>query len=98
VQLDKYVSPGSLYKVSPLLPGTQVVLLGAVPNFPTEPVAWTRVRADGGRSFYTSLGHVGDFAQEPFCRLLFNGINWACGIDGTPPSAEWTATMPSVER
>lgn len=96
VKLDKYVSPGSLYKVSPLLPGTQVVLSGTVPDYPSEPVAWTRVRADGGRSFYTSLGHVGDFAQEAFCRSLFNGINWACGVNGTPPAAEWTATMPNA--
>lgn len=96
IRADNYVSPGSLYKVSPLLPGTQVVLMGTVPDFPSEPVAWTRVRADGGRSFYTSLGHVGDFAQAAFCRCLFNGINWACNVTGTLPSAEWTPTMPEV--
>ena len=96
VALQQYVSPGSLYKVSPLLPGTQPLLLGTVPGFTSEPVAWTRVRADGGRSFYTSLGHVGDFSQSAFCQLLFNGINWACNINGTPPANDWTATMPEL--
>jgi nicotinamidase-related amidase/type 1 glutamine amidotransferase len=96
ISLQQYVSPGSLYKVSPLLPGTQPLLVGSVPGFPSEPVAWTRVRADGGRSFYTSLGHVGDFDQPAFCRLLFNGINWACNLNGTPPAKEWTATMPEL--
>lgn len=96
VELKEYTSPGSLYKASPLLPGTQPLLVGKVSDFPSEPVAWTRVRADGGRSFYTSLGHVGDFSQPAFCRLLFNGINWACGITGTPPAKEWTTTMPEL--
>ena len=96
ISLGQYVSPGSLYKVSPLLPGTQPLLVGTVPGFPSEPVAWTRVRADGGRSFYTSLGHVGDFSQPAFGQLLFNGINWACNVTGTPPSHEWTATMPEL--
>jgi nicotinamidase-related amidase/type 1 glutamine amidotransferase len=96
VALNEYVSPGSLYKVSPLLPGTQPLLIGTVPGFPSEPVAWTRVRADGGRSFYTSLGHVGDFSQPAFCQLLFNGINWACNVNGTPPDHEWTTTMPEL--
>lgn len=98
VELNSYVSPGSLYKVSPLLPGTQPLLLGTVPGFASEPVAWTRVRADGGRSFYTSLGHVGDFSQPAFCRLLFNGINWACNLTGTPPAKAWTATMPGLAQ
>ncbi|HET6882159.1 MAG TPA: ThuA domain-containing protein [Pirellulales bacterium] len=96
IALKQYVSPGSLYKVSPLLPGTQPLLMGTVPGFPSEPVAWTRVRADGGRSFYTSLGHVGDFSQPAFCQILFKGINWACNLTGTPPAHEWTTTMPEL--
>ena len=96
VEFGQYVSPGSLYKVSPLLAGTQPLLIGTALGFPGEPVAWTRVRADGGRSFYTSLGHTGDFSQAAFCQLLFNGINWACNVDGTPPPNQWTATMPDL--
>ncbi|HEX7380156.1 MAG TPA: ThuA domain-containing protein [Pirellulales bacterium] len=96
VALNEYVSPCSLYKAGPLLPGTQPLLVGTVPGFASEPVAWTRVRADGGRSFYTSLGHVGDFSQPAFCQLLFNGINWACDVTGTPPAKEWSVRMPDL--
>ncbi|MGV2332606.1 MAG UNVERIFIED_CONTAM: ThuA domain-containing protein [Planctomycetaceae bacterium] len=35
-------------------------------------MAWVNSRADGGRTFYTSLGHVGDFAQPAFRQLLLN--------------------------
>ena len=36
-------------------------LSGIAPRFGAEPVAWTFERADGGRSFYTSLGYETDF-------------------------------------
>ncbi len=73
-----FVSGGSLYQVSPLGPGTQPLLSGSIAGKPAEPVAWTNVRAGGGRAFYTSLGHKGDFAQDQFRLLLANGIHWAC--------------------
>ncbi|MCC6510391.1 MAG: isochorismatase family protein [Pirellulaceae bacterium] len=73
-----FVSTGSLYKVLPLGAGTQPLLMGAIANQKPEPVAWTNVRAGGGRTFYTSLGHKGDFAQDAFRLLLANGIHWAC--------------------
>ncbi|MEZ6134668.1 MAG: ThuA domain-containing protein [Pirellulaceae bacterium] len=72
---------GSLYKTAPLAAGTQALLMGAVAGEQPEPVAWTYVRRDGGRSFYTSLGHVDDFAQPPFEALLSAGIHWACGLE-----------------
>ena len=75
---SSFVSPGSLYKVSPLGPGTLPLLQGSISGQPPEPVAWTNVRADGGRSFTTSLGHKGDFDQDEFRLLLVNGIHWAC--------------------
>lgn len=76
---------GSLYKTAPLLAGTDILLLGNVPGGePTQPLAWTFVRNDGGRSFYTSLGHVDDFAQSQFEALLAAGIHWACGV--APPT------------
>ncbi len=73
-----YVSGGSLYQVSPLGPGTQPLLQGAIDGKPAEPVAWTNVRSGGGRAFYTSLGHKSDFQQDQFRLLLANGIHWAC--------------------
>jgi nicotinamidase-related amidase/type 1 glutamine amidotransferase len=72
---------GSLYKTSPLKPGTTVLLMGRLTDgsAPPEPVAWTFTRADGGKSFYTSLGHKQDFAGEALPRLLTNAIRWAVG-------------------
>ena len=76
---------GSLYKTAPLLPGTELLLVGSVSkDEPQQPLAWTFVRNDGGRSFYTSLGHVDDFAQAEFEALLSAGIHWACGLE--PPT------------
>jgi type 1 glutamine amidotransferase len=69
-----------LNQVSPLQPGAEPLLVGAVDGFPAEPVAWTFVRADGGRTFFTPLGHPEDFEQPAFQRLLANGIRWATGL------------------
>lgn len=83
-----------LYKVSPLAPGTQVLLEGAVEGRePAEPLAWTYTRADGGRTFYTSLGHPDDFASPEFQRLLSNAVFWAAGLD-----APETLPAPPDER
>ncbi|XZE44504.1 ThuA domain-containing protein [Pirellulaceae bacterium SH467] len=72
-----YVSKGSLYQVSPLKSGTQPLLMGRIPDGKQEPVAWTFQRSNGGRSFYTSLGHVSDFEQSAFAELLKNAIDWS---------------------
>lgn len=67
---------GSLYKTAPLKAGTTILMTGTVENEAPEPVAWTFVRENGGRSFYTSLGHVDDFKNPVFQTLLLNGIQW----------------------
>ncbi|MBI1371466.1 MAG: isochorismatase family protein [Phycisphaera sp.] len=72
---------GSLYKANPLEKDTEVILNGMVEGHPTEPVAWTHKHIGGGRAFYTSLGHVDDFANASFDRLLRNGIYWAAGLE-----------------
>jgi len=71
---------GSLYKTAPLAPGTNALLFGRVSDEELEPVAWTYVRSDGGRSFYTSLGHSHDFTQSQFMTMLSAGIHWACEL------------------
>jgi nicotinamidase-related amidase/type 1 glutamine amidotransferase len=71
---EPWSAGGSLYRVSPLAAGTTVLLRGAVEGQPEEPVAWAFERADGGWSFYTSLGHVKDFEQAAFVRLLRNAV------------------------
>ncbi len=73
----EYHSGGTLYLTSPLAEGTHVLLTGRFGDKPVEPVAWTFTRKDGGRSFYTSLGHKSDFAQPEFARLLRNSLLWA---------------------
>jgi type 1 glutamine amidotransferase len=73
---------GSLYRVSPLAASAQPLLIGTIPDQPAEPIAWLNRRADGGLTFYTSLGHTGDFAQEDFRRLLRN----ACRMLTQPAS------------
>ena len=53
-----------------------VVLEGVVEGHAPEPVAWTFRRAEGGKSFYTSLGHVDDFRGPVLPPLLLNAIEW----------------------
>ncbi|MDO7681679.1 MAG: ThuA domain-containing protein [Pirellulales bacterium] len=69
-------SGGSLYRVAPLEEKAEVVLEGVVEGHAPEPVAWTFLRTDGGKSFYTSLGHVDDFHGPVLPHLLSNAIKW----------------------
>jgi nicotinamidase-related amidase len=81
-----FTSKGSLYKVSPLLEGTEVRWFGSVPDQPEEPVAWSFIRADGGSSFYTSLGHKSDFEQPAFIEMLTNEVFSRCNVQGVTRS------------
>jgi nicotinamidase-related amidase len=70
-----FAGGGGLYQTSPLKPGTTELLRGKVDGIAQdEPVAWTFARADGGRSFYTSLGHPDDFSRAEFRTLLKNAL------------------------
>jgi len=72
---------GSLYVNTPLKPNTVELLRGRCEGIEQqEPVAWTFQRADGGKTFYTSLGHPDNFESPVFQRLLLNGIKWAAGV------------------
>lgn len=72
-----FTSQSTLYRNTPLRDGAHALLSGTIPNQPTEPLAWTFQRKDGGRTFYTSLGSPSDFENSSFTRLLQNGIAWA---------------------
>lgn len=72
-----FVSAGSLYKNQGLGADCRVLMTGTSPES-TEPVTWTR-DYQGGRIFYTSLGHPKDFDEESFKRLLVNALFWAAG-------------------
>ncbi|QYK48251.1 MAG: ThuA domain-containing protein [Phycisphaeraceae bacterium] len=48
-----------------------------------HPIAWCHLY-DGGRSFYTGLGHTKEsFAEPAFLEHLKGGIAWALGIDAS---------------
>ena len=72
--IPKFESYGSLYKNPSLRDGTSVLLMGHTDEH-SEPVAWTRLH-NGGRIFYTSLGHQKDFDLEPFLRFLAQSVLW----------------------
>ena len=82
---EEFVAPSWLYHVLPNYPpaDARVLLYGDAiqPNKPAvrNPVAWTWKNRFGARSFYTSLGHPGDFAIESFQRLLVNAVFWELG-------------------
>lgn len=77
ISLEPFVAGDSLYMVSPLAKGTEVLMTGTVSGKPVEPVAWTYQRKNGGKSFYTSLGAPADFEHPSFQQLLRNAIQWA---------------------
>ncbi len=78
VRDGKFVTTSWLYNVRPLAATTTPLMMGRVEGpSEDEPVAWTNIRASGGRVFYTSLGHMDDFSDKNFQRLLLNGIVWA---------------------
>ena len=76
VEASNLVGNGSLYQVSPLSDSTTILLKGSIPDAAAEPVAWLNKRADGGTSFYTSLGHIDDFAEPEFQKLLKQVLVW----------------------
>jgi type 1 glutamine amidotransferase len=88
VSVDQLTSTSSLYKVSPLQPGTRPLLMGTIPGQPSEPVAWTHVYGrNRAKIFYTSLGHPEDFKNAEFRRLLMNAVLWGLEQDDRPAPA-----------
>jgi type 1 glutamine amidotransferase len=72
----EFHSPSWIYRQRPLAPTVTPLLWGRwSKEDPEEPVAWTNT-CQGGRVFYTTLGHPGDFQLEAFNRLLENAIRW----------------------
>ncbi|MBM0277721.1 ThuA domain-containing protein [Micromonospora sp. STR1s_6] len=52
---------------------------GASANGPFHPVSWCR-DYDGGRSFYTGMGHTeGSYGEEAFRAHLAGALNWTTG-------------------
>ena len=84
----EFATGGSLYVVTPLAASTTELLRGRAAGVAEEqPVAWVNRRADGGWSFYTSLGHPDDFEAPAFRRLLANAIRWTASAERAAPDA-----------
>ncbi|PRY29896.1 ThuA domain-containing protein [Pseudosporangium ferrugineum] len=53
---------------------------GATANGPFHPVSWCR-DYDGGRSFYTGMGHTeGSYGEDAFRKHLTGALRWTTGI------------------
>jgi nicotinamidase-related amidase/type 1 glutamine amidotransferase len=81
-----FAGHGSLYQGRPLVASATPLLLGSIPGRDPEPVAWVN-HYGAARVFYTSLGHVDDFQDERFLRLLGNAVLWGLS-QPLPASAE----------
>lgn len=87
IDIGKLIGNGSLYRVMPLEPSATALLTGRSAEHPAEPIAWINSpRRGGSRVFYTSLGHIDDFQNSEFRKLLLHGICWTLG-NAPPPVA-----------
>lgn len=78
VTRNEFPTGGSLYRVLPLAENAQILLMGRAGDLqPHQPVAWVRRTQSGSRVFCTSLGHVKDFQNGDFVRMLKNAFHWA---------------------
>lgn len=80
-----------VYALTTLSGDSKPVLLGQVlagmqpdsppnPDKKLTPVAWTK-SYKGGRVLMTTMGHVNDFRNEGFRRMIVNGCYWAMGME-----------------
>jgi len=107
----EWVSPGTLY-LARLEEGCQPLVIGTgvgkarllrrsfgeiqVNRTETAPVAWAWKNEWGGKAFYTSFGHPGDFAEVAFNRMLLNAICWS--VDHPLPSEDSKINTWQIER
>ena len=81
IQPDGFSAFASLYRTGPLATTAAPLLIGTAEGIEqTESVAWTHQRPNGGRIFYTSLGHKDDFNVPDFQLLLRNAVYWAANL------------------
>ena len=99
IRHPSFRSQGTLYRSRDLDSTANVLMRGrttAGGKQVTEPVAWTNTYS-GGRVFYTSLGHPGDFERSPFRHLLVNAVRWGAGRP-VPGTYETMAASPEVAQ
>ncbi|MBT5926490.1 MAG: hypothetical protein HOH33_07720 [Verrucomicrobia bacterium] len=111
VKKSEWSSPGTLY-LAQLEDGCLPLVSGSgtgkerllkkrfgeiqVKKFETAPIAWAWENEWGGKSFYTSFGHPGDFAEESFNRMFINAVHW--GLERPVPAADVKISTWEVER
>ncbi|MEO0446321.1 MAG: ThuA domain-containing protein [Verrucomicrobiota bacterium] len=111
VTKKEWISPGTLY-LARLEEGCLPLVMGSgkgrerlvkrdfgdtqVKVFETAPIAWAWETEWGGKSFYTSFGHPGDFAEESFVRMFINSCFWA--VDKPVPLADAKISTWNIER
>lgn len=63
-----------------------------------HPIAWFH-EFDGGRSFYTGLGHTEEsFSEDLFLEHLFGGLRFAMGEGRGPPTLDYARVRPEDWR
>ncbi len=73
----EFHSESWLYRMEPVADAVTILMTGRwSDDEPEHPVAWTTTY-NGGRVFFTTLGHPSDFENEAFNVLLLGGIRWA---------------------
>lgn len=61
---------------------------------PRHPVAWYQ-EYDGGRSFYTGLGHTAEsFEEDLFLDHVFGGLRWAMRDGSGAPALDYSRSTP----
>ncbi|MCC7174980.1 MAG: ThuA domain-containing protein [Bryobacterales bacterium] len=93
--------PSDVYTITTLSGDSKPILMGQVltsmePASPVNtakkemPVAWTKsYTGESGKTariFTTTMGHVGDFENEGFRRLVANACYWALGMEKKIPA------------
>jgi len=78
----KFHSASWLYRMEPVADAVTVLMTGRwSDDEPAYPVAWTTTY-NGGRVFFSTLGHPSDFENAAFNELLLGGIRWALDSSG----------------
>ncbi len=93
------------YNYKSIVPGINVLITidedsyeGGTHGQKEHPMAWYR-EYDGGRSFYTGLGHTKESYSEPlFLQHLLGGINYAIGENRRDYSQAWSDRVPKENR
>lgn len=100
---DEFERKDEFYSFKDISPKINVVLKideksyqgGKNPDF--HPISWYQ-DFDGGRSFYTAMGHTDETFSEPlFLNHLLAGIKYAAGGDA-PKSLDYTKSRPEENR